>query len=136
MQSGIHMASHIGLRNPMYCTGVGKAILAFLPEAEKRLIVENTVYEMFTPHTLHTPQALLADLELIRNRGYAFDEEEHELGISCIAAPIKNKQGIAYAAISISAPTSRLEYEKKLLLAKKICVAAERISELLNGSRG
>ena len=78
----------------------------------------------------------LADLELIRNRGYAFDEEEHELGISCIAAPIKNKQGIAYAAISISAPTSRLEYEKKQLLAKKICVAAERISELLNGSRG
>lgn len=136
VQSGIHMASHIGLRNPMYCTGVGKAILAFLPEVEKRLIVENTVYEMFTPHTLHTPQALLADLELIRNRGYAFDEEEHELGISCIAAPIKNKQGIAYAAISISAPTSRLEYEKKQLLAKKICVAAERISELLNGSRG
>ena len=70
--------------------------------ASERLIVENTVYEMFTPHTLHTPQALLADLELIRNRGYAFDEEEHELGISCIAAPIKNKQGIAYAAISIS----------------------------------
>ena len=110
------MASHIGLRNPMYCTGVGKAILAFLPEAEKRLIVENTVYEMFTPHTLHTPQALLADLELIRNRGYAFDEEEHELGISCIAAPIKNKQGIALSLIHISSPFPSNRFAKTVPL--------------------
>ena len=87
VQSVIHMASRIGLRNPMYCTGVGKAILAFLPEEEQNLIARTTKYQVFTDHTLCTPESLLEDLEKTRQRGYAIDDQEHELGIRCVAEP-------------------------------------------------
>ncbi len=135
VQSVIHMASRIGLRNPMYCTGVGKAILAFLPEEEQRLIAQTTRYQAFTDHTLCTPEALLEDLERTRRRGYAIDDQEHELGIRCVAAPIKNDQGNAYAAISLSAPTTRLGEERIPLLARQITDTAAQISLLLNGPK-
>ena len=135
VQSVIRMASRIGLRNPMYCTGVGKAILAFLPEEEQKLIAQTTRYQAFTDHTLCTPEALLEDLERTRRRGYAIDDQEHELGIRCVAAPIKNDLGNAYAAISLSAPTTRLGEERISLLAHQITDAAAQISKLLNGSK-
>lgn len=135
MQSLLSMGSHIGLRNPMYCTGVGKAILAFLPEGEQVRIAKSQTYVPFTPHTLITPESLLEDLAITRARGYALDVEEHELGIRCIAAPIRNSQGEAYAAISISAPASRFGLDtRRQELAQLICSAAEEISVRLMGT--
>ena len=133
VQSVIRMASRIGVRNPMYCTGVGKAILAFLPQEEQQLIARTTQYQAFTDYTLCTPEALLEDLELTRRRGYAVDDQEHELGIRCVAAPIKNEQGNAYAAISLSAPISRLGEARIQEVANQITTAAMQISQLLNG---
>ena len=132
-QRMVHMTSCVGLRNPMYCTGVGKAILAFLPPEEQQLILNTTEYIPFTAHTLTTPQEVETQLLAVRQRGYAIDNQEHEEGIGCVAAPILNDLGIAYAAISIAAPASRLTEEKIRQYAALLCAAAEKIAVQLNG---
>ena len=75
-------------------------------------------------------------MELTRRRGYAVDDQEHELGIRCVAAPIKNEQGNAYAAISLSAPITRLGEARIQEVANQITAAAMQISQLLNGHMG
>ena len=101
----IRTASFVGMHNPMYCTGVGKSIMAYLPEEEVQSIWSNSKIIQFTPNTLTTYEALSADLAWIRANGYAMDREEHEAGVTCIAAPIFNYTGLPVAAISVSFPT-------------------------------
>lgn len=86
--STVRMASFVGLRNPMYCTAVGKSILSCLPEAEVAAIWQRTVITRFTPHTIVDYADLIAELVKARQNGWAADREEHELGVSCIAAPL------------------------------------------------
>ncbi len=86
---------------PVHCTAVGKAILAFQPRrAVERVIGEGLT--AFTAATLTTPEALLADLALIRERGWSLDDEEHQPGTRCVGAPIRNGAGQVIAAISAS----------------------------------
>ena len=92
--------------------------------------------QQFTDKTLTTLPALLADLQAVRERGYAIDDEEHDLGVRCIAAPIFNWKGVPIAAISISAPTARLTEEKAKKLAPRLIQAAEEISGLLGKMPG
>jgi len=103
----IRMHSQIGLRNPMYCTGVGKAILAFSPmPLVEAVIAEGLV--PFTANTLVTRSALIADLEKVRQRGYAIDDGEHEIEVRCVAAPIFNHLKEPAASFSISGPRWRI----------------------------
>ena len=111
-QSIVRMSSFVGLRNPMYCTGVGKSILAYLPETEVRAIWERNPPVPFTAKTITTLPAMLREIESIRRNGYAIDDEEHEAGVRCIAAPILDFSGNPVAAISISAPVTRMTHEK------------------------
>lgn len=133
-QRALHMTSRIGLRNPMYCTGVGKAILAFLPQEEQRIILDTTKYTAFTAHTITTIPNLERELITIRQCGYALDDQEHEDGVSCIAAPILNNEGVAYAAISITVPTFRLTSERTAQYADLLRATATTISAQLSGS--
>jgi IclR family acetate operon transcriptional repressor len=103
----IRMHSQIGLRNPMYCTGVGKAILAFSPAALTDAVISEGLLS-FTPQTLSTPGTLKADLEQIIVRGFAIDNCEHEPEVRCVAAPIFNHLKEPVASISISAPKWRM----------------------------
>ena len=89
-ESVIHMASFVGLRSPMYRTAVGKSILALLPEEEVRRIWDRSVIEPLTPNTIVRYDDLLENLAIVRQRGWAMDNEENELGVLCIAAPIKD----------------------------------------------
>ena len=132
----VNISSSVGRHNPMYCTGVGKSILAHLGEDEVKTIWESTDVQQFTDKTLTTLPALLADLQKARERGYAIDDEEHDLGVRCIAAPIFNWKGEPVAAISISAPTARLPEEKAKKLAPRLIQAAEEISGLLGKMPG
>lgn len=92
---------------PAYCTGVGKAILAFMaPDARDRVLVQQS-FHPFTPATHTGPDTLLSELEVIRAEGVAFDREEHERGIISIAAPILTATGRAIGAVSIATSTSR-----------------------------
>ena len=99
---GTRMASHVGQRAPMYCTGVGKAILATQSYGEAERVWHKSTVRQLTRHTLPTFEALVDPLKEIRLRGYAMDDEENELGIRCIALSLPVISGRAEAAFSIS----------------------------------
>lgn len=129
----IRMFSNIGKRAPMHCTGVGKAILAFLPQQEILKIVEDKGLEGFTHKTIVDIGTLLPHLEEIRNRGYSIDDEEHELGIKCAAAPILNSKGEVVAGISVAGPIMRITEEKLSAMAAEVLKTSLEISKMLGG---
>ncbi|MEM6727191.1 MAG: IclR family transcriptional regulator [Pseudomonadota bacterium] len=103
----IPMFAQAGKVGPAYCTGVGKAMLAFLPPAELETAIGQQSFHPFTDHTVTTPFALQAELEAIRDRGFAFDREEHEPGIICVALPILTARGRLLGALSVTSSTAR-----------------------------
>lgn len=104
----LRVAAFTGERNPVHCTALGKAILAFLPQAEVSAILDKIVLDKRTSKTITQKNALLANLASVRQRGIAVDAEENLSGVTCIAAPIFNHTGRAVAALSLSGPTSRM----------------------------
>ena len=127
----ISISSSVGSRNPMYCTGVGKSILALLPAGEVSSIWESTDVQPYTPHTRITLEELERDLSEVRRSGYALDDEEHDIGIRCIAAAIRDWQGSPIGAISISAPASHLTPQAIDRLSPRLIAAAAEISRML-----
>ncbi|MEY4697135.1 MAG: hypothetical protein RIT14_1563 [Pseudomonadota bacterium] len=103
----VEMFSSAGKVGPAYCTGVGKAMLAFLPDDALQRTLARQSFHRFTPHTLDTPAKLLAELQAIRARGHAFDREEHEPGIICCAVPILTRTGRVIGALSVTSTTAR-----------------------------
>ncbi|WP_130805828.1 IclR family transcriptional regulator [Senegalia massiliensis] len=127
----IRMFSTIGKRAPLYCTGVGKAIFAFLPESEIINIIDSIDFVKYTENTIVTKKEMLKELENIRNSRYAIDDEEHELGIKCAAAPILNYNNEVVAGISVASPIMRLNDEKFNNIIKEVLNASKSISNAL-----
>ena len=98
----MRMASRVGLRSPLYCTGVGKAILACLPPQEADEIWRHSTPRKLTEKTITTQEELNRQLEQVRSQGYAVDDEENELGIRCVAVAIPGPGGRPETAFSIS----------------------------------
>lgn len=121
--------SYVGKRAKMHCTGVGKAILAYLPEEEVRDNVLNKPLQRFTDNTITSPERLLKELEVIRIRGYAADNEETEPGLVCIAAPILDHHNRPVAAISCSGPGARMSEQTMTEMSKDVIAFAKSISE-------
>lgn len=96
------MASRVGMAVPLHCTAIGKAILAALPEDEAVAIVTRAGQPPRTPRTLATVEDLLADLVRTRDRGWSLDDEENELGVVCVGAPVFGSSGKVLGAVSIS----------------------------------
>lgn len=105
----IKLAGSIGKRRPLHCTAAGKAILAFHQEKHVRALYAHLPLTPFTPFTLSSLEALLEDLAASRERGYALDAQEHNLGIRCAAIPLLSPRGEPVAAVSISMPQFRHE---------------------------
>lgn len=126
----IEMFSQAGKVGPGYCTGVGKAIMAFMePEAQARAIEQQSFYR-YTANTCTSPEALRKELAAIRAEGVAFDREEHEPGIICIAAPILTGRGRVIGGMSITTATSRnsldgLDAFRPMLLETAARIGAE-----------
>ncbi len=127
----IRMFSRVGRRIPLYCTAIGKALLAFAPEEEREAALKGVRLLAFTPRTLTTRAALAAELKRIRQCGFALDAEEHEEGIHCIGAPIFDHTGAVVAVISASWPGFRYEQGEEAGKVEKVKAAAARISRLL-----
>jgi DNA-binding IclR family transcriptional regulator len=125
----IEMFAQAGKVGPAHCTGVGKAMLAFLPPAELDRIMPQLSFRSFTPNTLTTPEALRAELETTRRRGYAFDREEHEPGIICIAAPILSSTGRVMGALSVTSSTLRTTLAALDGLSGTVRETAQKIAE-------
>ena len=99
---GMRMSSHVGLRIPMYCTGVGKAILATQSYGEAERVWRKSSIRALTAHTITDFDAFIEQLKRVRMAGYAIDDEENELGIRCVALAVPGMNGRAEAAFSIS----------------------------------
>ncbi len=122
------MSSHLGSRSPMYCTSLGKAILAFSnPELIEAVLADEK--EARTVRTKTSPSALRAELVTIRSRGFALDDEENEPGIRCVGAPVLDYSGKAIAAISISGPSERITLERAMELGPIIWKSTQQVSK-------
>jgi len=116
----IRMVSHVGMIHPMYCSGVGKAIMATLPEKEVKKIWDASVIEKKTDKTIVTYEDMLNVLEEVRKNGYALDDEENEEGVRCIAASLRGYGKNVKYAFSVSGPVSRMTKERVEELAVDI----------------
>lgn len=124
----IEMFSQAGKVGPAYCTGVGKAMLAFLPADRLARLIPQMSFHRYTDGTLTTPAALLRELADIRRAGHAFDREEHEPGIICVAAPIRSSQGRVIGALSLTSSTDRTTLPALAAAAARVKATAARIS--------
>lgn len=106
--SAIGMYSRVGKRAPIYCTAVGKVLVCEKSEWELKEIVNQEQYIVLTEKTIKNSEELLADIAQVRKRGYALDNEELEIGLRCIAVPVRNNKGNIIAAISVAGPITRL----------------------------
>lgn len=131
----IRMHSRVGKSIPLYCTAIGKTLLSGLDSAGLKDMLSRMKLVPFTPHTIRTVSALQAELEDIRTKGWAMDREEHEEGISCICAPVRDYTGAIVAALSASWPLFRFDKDKEAECAQRIMAAARSISAML-GSMG
>ncbi|MBU8913511.1 MAG: IclR family transcriptional regulator C-terminal domain-containing protein, partial [Spirochaetales bacterium] len=120
--------SVIGVRAPLYCTAVGKAIMANLDYNHVKHIVEQKGLPRITENTITTEDGLLTELATIRTKGYAVDNMEHEDQLMCVGAPIRNAKGQVFASISVSGPVSRQDISKIDELGKGVMEATREIS--------
>ena len=108
----IRLASAVGMSNPAYATGIGKVLLAGLPEDRLSSHIPES-FEKFTPYTIQSKSKLLKQLSEIRGNGYGLDQEEREIGLECIAFPIHDFHGRTPYAISLSGPSFRMKDKQK-----------------------
>jgi len=107
-QAAVRMWSRIGKRGSIHCTGVGKAMAAFLPRAQLEDLSRRLKYERHTATTITDRESFLAEMAITRERGWAVDDAEHEPLVHCIAAPVMQANG-SVSAISIASPVTSLE---------------------------
>jgi|SRR5208283_726452 len=124
----IRHISQVGGRNPAYCTGVGKVLLAGLSDQKLQKLLKKIKFRQYTPNTISDMNLLKKHLRKVRKDGYALDQEEIEVGLSCVAAPIKNYRDNVIAAISLAGPTSRIANDSLHQLIADITEIARLIS--------
>lgn len=101
----------LGEHAKMYCTGIGKAVLAQLPEEVAESYIARGLHA-FTENTITDPAVLREELKLIRERGYAVDNMEHEFGVKCVGMPVFSRRDELLAAVSVSGPSLRFSAER------------------------
>jgi len=102
------MRARTGAILPAYCTALGKTLLAYEPREAVAAWAATQTFAALTPHTITSARRLLKELRATRERGYGIDEQERELGVRCVAAPVRNHEGRIVAAISVAGPTERM----------------------------
>ena len=125
-----------GTRVPMHCSGVGKALLANQSEEEVNRILQRHGLTRVTEKTLATPVRFRDALAQIRKQGYAIDDEEHAVGLRCIASVVFNEHDEPIAAISVSGPSARISDEKISVLAGMVTRAAKSIASEMGSRQG
>ncbi len=129
----LSLQTGIGNRRPAYRSASGKAILAHLPEADVDRVLAAGM-DAVTAGTITTREAMSCDLEGVRTRGYAIDQEENFTGICCVAAPVHDYTGMPIASISIATPTQRAGAERMEYLGLVVRDAAAELSRQLGGA--
>ena len=127
-QESVRLSISVGTQVPVYCTGVGKVMLAWCDKQQQESILSRVSFARFTTNTLTDLSALKQELAQVSEQGYAIDAEEHFAGSGSIAAPVVDHSGRAVAGISITAPTFRAPAEKLLQWREPLVAAAAIIS--------
>jgi IclR family acetate operon transcriptional repressor len=129
----MRMFVRLGGRVPAHASGVGKALLAALPEAEVDAILELRGLQRFTDNTIDSRVILREDLARVRSRGYAYDDEEHAVGLRCVASTLHDELGHPIAAISLSGPRARITDQRVEILGRLVRETADRVTHALGG---
>jgi DNA-binding IclR family transcriptional regulator len=127
----IKMDTWVGRRMEINATGVGKALVAYLPSAEVEAIIKKRGLRKRTPKTIISHARFLAELARVRERGYAIDDEENSLGARCIAAPVFDHLGRVAAAVGVSGSTGQVNRASVKKIAEMVRAAALKISHHL-----
>lgn len=125
------MRSRVGLAIPLHSTGIGKALLAGLPEVEVRAVLERSGMPPMTSRTITDPDAMIQHLHTVSRRGYAIDDEENEEHTRCIAAVVRDHRGAAIGGISMSAMAFEIDQQRAQQLAPLVMAAARNVSQAL-----
>jgi len=127
----IRMCSYVGKRAPLHCTALGKVLLAYLPEGERKKILGKRELPRLTEKTITGKKELEKELGKVKKQGFAIDRGENEKDVCCIAAPIRNYQGKVIAAVSISGPAFRIDVNTQNNLKEALVEISEKISKRL-----
>lgn len=128
----MRICTSVGVRMPFYCTAIGKAIFAYCDEEETKRLLEDIKMEALTSHTITEEAKLMFELKKIRNQGVAYDMEELEYGLICVAAPLFNMQQEPIAAVSVSGPSMRMGEAVRDKVAKEVQNTANAICKDLS----
>ena len=130
-QQTVRLFGRIGHRNHAHCTSTGKAMLAYLPEAELNSLLDGWKLKRLTPYTIGDLAKLRAELAEVRARGWAENVNESDLGVASVAAPIRNHRGEVVAAVSVAGPIQRLGSDSLRRFSRPVVEAATAISRRL-----
>ncbi|MEM8907079.1 MAG: IclR family transcriptional regulator [Bacteroidota bacterium] len=108
---GLKLNSTIGTSSPIYCSGLGKVLLAFLSPQRQQDILTNVILKANTPFTIVQKGVLKKELKKIAQQGYAIDRQETEIGLICVAVPVFNQSQQMVAALSAAGPANRFREE-------------------------
>ena len=122
---------NIGSRVPAYCTALGKAILAYLPEEELSHFLKSVPLKAMTENTITTKEKLLQELERIRKQGFAVDREELSIGLRCVASPVFDYTNYPLYSVSVAGPASRLTIEKIDVVKEEVKRVCRELSKSL-----
>jgi DNA-binding IclR family transcriptional regulator len=128
---GFHVATWVGKTFDLHCSGVGKALLAHLSEEDFLTVVHHYGLARYNENTITSVKRLAAEIECIQHQGYAFEDEEGELGFRCIGAPIFDPSGVVVAAVSVAGSTSQITADNISARCKQVVEATRQISLLL-----
>lgn len=127
----INMSSRVGNRGTLYSTSAGKVLLAYLAEHERLAIIQQLNLSPRTKNTIIIRDALIRQLEKVRIKGYAIDDEENEIGIRCIGAPIFDHRGVTIAALSLSGWKVTMTTKRMATLPQELMATSQKISKEL-----
>jgi IclR family acetate operon transcriptional repressor len=137
----VRLFTAVGNRTPLHATGAGKALLASMPAVRRDALLDRLDLRGYTPKTIVDRATLRRSLDDIREKGYAIDDEEYDEGVRCVAVAVAaaardGAAGVPWAALSISAPASRLTRQRCAELAPVLRRAAADLAEALRDQAG
>lgn len=130
-KQSVRISTYVGQRLPLHCSAVGKTLMSGMTEEEVDRVIEECGLPRFTEHTITDRQRLLEELARIRAEGLAADNEEFEVGLRCLAAPVRDNHGRVVAAISFAGPVQRVSPDVLKRFAVYVKEAARGASETL-----
>lgn len=130
-QTALKVNKLIGDREPLHATALGKVLISELEQKDIRHLFQSKGLESCTPMTITDINTLIVELQKVREQGFAMDNQEYNLGLTCIGMPIRNFNHEIVAALSVSSPSFRVDLKKIIEVTEELSLASRRLSEFM-----